>query len=117
MRLLMLRLLPRRSAAQRHLPSRPRRSSSISRSTGRPCGTNSFGRGRRQVLSVRGQPLTFCHHAPARRTVVPVCEVVQVDSVDVGDEGALRRVPVSLQVSLEAISVEIGAAVIARPTG
>ena len=50
-------------------------------------------------------------------TVVPVCEVVQVDAVDVGGEGALGRVPVALQVSLEAIAVEVGAAAIARPTG
>ena len=53
----------------------------------------------------------------APHTVIPVCEVVQVDTVDVGGEGTLRRVPVSLQASLEAITVEVGAAAIARPTG
>ena len=50
-------------------------------------------------------------------TVVPVCEIVQVDAVDVGGEGTLGRVPVALQAALEAIAVEVGAAAVARPTG
>ena len=90
---------------------------SISRSTGRPSGRSNSGPGRRRVLFAVSSWNSPRDSFPAPHTVVPVCEVVQVDAVDVGGEGTLRRVPVSLQVSLEAITVEVGAAAIARPTG
>ena len=55
--------------------------------------------------------------APYSHTVIPVCEIIQVDTVDVGGEGTFGRVPVSFQAPLEAVTVEVVTTVIARPTG
>ena len=52
-----------------------------------------------------------------RNTVIPVCEIIQVDTVNVGHERAFGWVPVSLWACLEAVTVEVVAAVIARPVG
>lgn len=50
------------------------------------------------------------HYLSTQHTVIPVCEIIQVDTVNVGDENTLRRVSVSLRPSLEAITVDVVAA-------
>ena len=66
--------------------------------------------------SCRGQLVTQ-HDLSAQHTVTRICEIIQVDTVTVGNKCTLRRVPVSMQASLEAITSEVVAAAIARPTG
>lgn len=60
--------------------------------------------------------LATSYNLSAQYTVIPVGKFIPVHTINIGDKSTQGRVPVSLQARLEAITVEVGAATIARPT-